>query len=70
MSIVSRLLLIALAGMLAGCGNTIVVLRNPQTGQMAQCKGFNWDQNTPSRDTEVCIDYYKRLGFEPVELKK
>jgi len=45
------------------------VLHNPKTGQYAQCKGFNLDQTTPSRDTEVCVEYYERLGFERIELK-
>jgi hypothetical protein len=51
---------------LAGCGNTLTVLHNPTTGQTAECKGFFWGQDKPSRDTEVCIEYYEKLGFQLV----
>jgi hypothetical protein len=62
--------LILLAVALAACGDTVVVLRNPQTGQMAQCKGFYWHQDTPSGDTDVCVRYYQQKGFEPIEMQK
>ncbi|HXP30863.1 MAG TPA: hypothetical protein VN832_07220 [Stellaceae bacterium] len=68
--ILRSLALIALAAALASCGGTVVVLRNPETGQTAQCKGFNWGQTTPSRDTDICVEYYEKMGFRPIELKQ
>lgn len=68
--ILRSLLLIALAAALASCGGTVVVLRNPETGLMAQCKGFYLNQTTPSPDTDVCVEYYEKKGFQPIELKQ
>ena len=62
-----RVLLIGLTVLaVAGCGDTLTVLHNEETGQTAECKGFFWGQSTPSRDTQICIEYYEKHGFQPV----
>lgn len=60
------LVFLAIALALAGCGKTVARFVNPETGQTAECKGFNPDQATPSRDTDVCVHYYESLGFKQV----
>jgi hypothetical protein len=49
---------------LAGCGPTVVVLRNPANGEVAQCKGdalANWN---PYAATEACAKGYEAAGWK------
>lgn len=57
------LLLGALLG-LAGCGPTQVVLRDPKTGEMAQCKGDPWANWNPYAATEACAKGYEAAGWK------
>ncbi len=68
---VARLLLLLLVVVVvAGCAAD-VRLRNPQTGQIATCKGGYYTQgligmaNQTAKELQMrCIDDYQRQGYE------
>ena len=64
--VVNRVCLMALTGaaLLAGCGPTMVVLKNPQNGEMAQCKGDPWANWNPYAATEACAKGYEAAGWQ------
>lgn len=49
---------------LAGCGPTMVVLKNPATGEVAQCKGDAWANWNPYAATEACAKGYEASGWQ------
>ena len=56
-----RTILIGICLVLAACGDTPVVLRNPASGVVVKC--------SPSRSDEGqahCIENFRSQGFEPV----
>lgn len=55
---------LALVGLfqLAACGPTMVVLRDPATGQVAQCRGDPWAWD-PAGDTAACARGYVAAGY-------
>lgn len=54
----------ALVAALAGCTSTIH-LRNPATGQTAECGPYTDTWTTPEREGR-CISDFQRQGFERV----
>lgn len=53
--------LVCLGPLLAGCGNSTVTLRNPESGILVRCGGALSD------DAQArCIEDFKSQGFEPV----
>lgn len=58
----SLLVLALVAVVLAGCGPSEVNLRNPQTGQTAQCRGDSQSRWNPEA-TETCARTYEAAGW-------
>lgn len=56
------LLALLSALIIAGCGPTMIVMRNPATGQVAQCKGDPWDWN-PAAEAATCARGYEAAGY-------
>jgi len=54
------------AAPLAGCGNTVTVLHNARTGQMARCTTYFPWQTAPTPDSEICVHQFEELGFTVV----
>lgn len=59
---VRRLALVPFLAVLAGCGPTTIVLRDPTTGQMAQCHGDPWGWNPPGEAAD-CAKGYQAAGY-------
>ena len=47
----------------AGCGPTLIVLKNSTTGQIVQCQGVNMSQIIAQNDAESCAKAYETQGF-------
>ena len=60
MRLVATLALVLLA--LAGCAPSQIVLRDPQSGQTAQCQGDGAAQWNPQA-TEDCARAYEAVGW-------
>jgi hypothetical protein len=58
-------LIIVLAVLLVGCASP-VVLRNPETGEMAQCQSDSMAFGTIGQtySNEQCAEAYERAGWE------
>jgi hypothetical protein len=55
--------LFALAVALAACGCTpTIVMKNPQTGEVAQCRGDSMDWN-PRHAATTCATGYAKAGW-------
>jgi hypothetical protein len=59
----SILIVAASALALAGCEST-VVLRNPETGEIAQCTTEGNGSLLARREVELCAAAYQRAGWE------
>jgi len=57
------LILLTTAIVLSGCGATTIVLQNPTSGQMAECKGDPWANWNVYAATESCAKGYEASGF-------
>jgi uncharacterized protein YceK len=53
--------LVGLGPLLAGCGNSVVTLRNPESGIIVRCTSA-----TDSDGQARCIKDFQSQGFEPV----
>jgi hypothetical protein len=54
---------------LAGCAvNPVILMKNPQTNQVARCEGgSSMDYLTPQREAEACAKAYEAAGFQRVQ---
>ncbi len=64
-------MVVAAAVMLSACGGPVVTLKNPQSGQMASCKGGVMNTGMASQRVEddlitQCVDGYARQGYEVI----
>jgi hypothetical protein len=63
--VIKRMMMLAtLVLLLTGCGHA-VVMRNPETGEVAQCNieaGLGSFGQTIAN--QVCVDAYERVGWE------
>jgi len=53
----------ALALLLAGCAQGMVLLAHPQTGQTVECKADPWGDGMASTQIEKCVKAYKGAGY-------
>lgn len=51
---------------LVGCGPTLIVLKNPQTGQIVQCQGVNMSQIIAQSDAQSCAAAYESQGYQQI----
>lgn len=60
----SRIILAALLS-LASCGPSVVIMRNPSTGELIQCRGANTGLNefAELRAAHACADGYQAAGW-------
>jgi hypothetical protein len=60
-----RLSLAALVAVLAsGCAAGIVVLRHPETRQIAECRHDSNSAGTPKEQIERCVKAYEQAGYK------
>ena len=66
MSPVIRLSVIAMGALLAACSNgpSLIVLKNPQTGELVQCRGATASAIAAARDAERCARAYEGQGYQ------
>jgi hypothetical protein len=51
---------------LAGCGSTLIVLKNPQNGQIVQCSSGNSSQFIAQNEADNCAKAYEREGYQRI----
>jgi hypothetical protein len=54
-----------LSAWLAGCGSDpgVIVLKNPRTGELVQCRGVEGSNRDAARDAERCAKAYETEGY-------
>jgi hypothetical protein len=57
-----RALIVMAAVMVAGCSTPTYVMKNPTTGEMAQCHGDSGDWN-PRAAANQCARAYEKAGW-------
>lgn len=63
--------ILGLAALLSACGGPLVTLKNPESGQLASCKGGLMATGMASDRVQQdllteCVDGYTRQGYEVV----
>jgi len=48
------------------CGPTLIVLKDPKSGQLVQCQSANASQIMAERDAESCAKAYEREGWQRI----
>jgi hypothetical protein len=54
-----------LSAWLAGCSSDpgVIVLKNPRTGELVQCRGVEGSNRDSARDAERCARAYEKEGY-------
>lgn len=53
--------------LLTGCGPTLIMLKNTDTGNIVQCEADPWGQ--PVKNTRLCAEAYEQNGYERIPTK-
>ena len=54
-----------LSAALAGCGSDpgVIVMKNPRTGELVQCRGVEGSNRDAAKDAKRCADAYEKEGY-------
>jgi hypothetical protein len=64
---VALFLFLGLSTAIAGCQSDSVRLRDPQTGQIAQCGPYGtYSSQTAAKERERCVNDYQAQGYQRV----